>query len=428
MEKIAIIGQGYVGLPLSLIFSEAGLSVLALDVDQDKINQLKQGTSYIQHINPKRVLANIQKGTLQPSKDFSQLRDVDAVIICVPTPLDPHLQPDMSYVSKTAHTVGQNISKGCLVALESTSYPGTTEDLLRPILESQSGLKAGEDFYLAYSPEREDPANPKSEVKHIPKLIGGMTAKCQERACELYKIAIDTVVPVNSCKIAEAAKLTENIFRSGNIALVNELKVIFERMDIDIWKVIEAAKTKPFGYMPFYPGPGLGGHCIPIDPFYLSWKAKEVNISTRFIELAGEINQAMPEYVVNRLTEALNKVQRPIKNTRILIVGVAYKNNVDDMRESPALRIFDQIKERGGILSYYDPYIATIPKTREFGHWEGMQSIPWTAEALSGFDAAVIVTAHDNVDYSMLIEKKPVIIDTRNALQEYDESENIWKA
>lgn len=429
MNRIAIVGQGYVGLPLSLLFAEAGATVFALDTDPTKIAALKEGRSYIRHIDAKRIASAVETGNLCPSLDFEEIAQVNASLICVPTPLDEHRQPDMSYVRQTALSIGPHIQPGTLVVLESTSYPGTTEELLGPILEAQSGLKAGTDFHLAFSPEREDPANPASNVKQTPKLVGGVTATCRRKACELYATTINTLIPVSSCKVAEAAKLTENIFRSVNIALVNELKVIFEKMGIDVWQVLDASKTKPFGYMPFYPGPGLGGHCIPIDPFYLSWKAKEFGISTRFIELAGEINQVMPEYVVNRLAEALNEAGRPIKGSRVLIVGVAYKKNVDDMRESPALRILELITNRGGRAAYHDPFIPVIPKTREFAHWEGEPSIKWTSNALRAFDAAIIVTDHDDMDYHPLLAEIPTIVDTRNALVDLPAKERqIWKA
>jgi len=429
MTKIAIIGQGYVGLPLSLIFSEANITVFALDVDESKITQLKAGRSYIRHIQGDRVKQAVDEGTLIPTSDFTTIQQVEAVIICVPTPLDAHRQPDMSFVAQTGESIGPHLQKNSTVILESTAYPGATETLLLPILEATSGLTGGDDLHLAFSPEREDPGNPNSKVKIIPKLVGGLTPTCLEKAKALYEQVIDTVIPVSSCKVAEAAKLTENIFRSVNIALVNELKMIFAKMHIDIWEVVEAAKTKPFGYMPFYPGPGLGGHCIPIDPFYLSWKAKEMGVSTRFIELAGEINHHMPDYVISRLAEALNERGKPIKFSSILIVGMAYKKNVDDMRESPALVILDMIKKRGGIPAYYDPYIPKIPHTRKYPQWEGLQSIQWDPSQLKEFDAAIIVTAHDSVSYDNLIKAIPIIIDTRNALaNNTTQTGQIWKA
>lgn len=429
MKKIAIIGQGYVGLPLALAFAEANISVIALDIDVLKIGQLQNGISYIRHIPTSRVESAVRSGFLQPTTSFEQIKEAEATLICVPTPLDEHRQPDMSFVCDTGRSIAPHLQQGCLVILESTTYPGTTEDLLKPLLEAGSGLSAGTGFHLAFSPEREDPANPHSQLRVIPKLIGGHTLKCRDKAVQLYSHIVDHPVPVASCKVAEAAKLTENIFRSVNIALVNELKIIFDKMGIDIWEVIEASKTKPFGYMPFYPGPGLGGHCIPIDPFYLSWKAKETGTATRFIELAGEINQAMPDYVIDRLTEALNESGQPIKDRHILVVGMAYKKNVDDMRESPALRTLDLIRKKHGIPGYFDPYIPEIPKTREYPHWQGLRTEQWTPEALGKYTAAIIVTAHDGIDYAPLLNSVPTIIDTRNALIDLpSQTKQVWKA
>lgn len=429
MSEIAIIGQGYVGLPLALLFAEAKCTVHALDIDQTKVSRLKDGQSYIRHIESARIRESITSGNLIPSTDFTNVNKADAVLICVPTPLDDYHQPDMSYIVETAKSIAPHLKHGSVVILESTAYPGATEGILRQSLETNSGLEAGKDFHLAFSPEREDPGNPFSEVKKIPKLVGGMTEPCRDKAMQIYECAIDHLIPVNSCKVAEAAKLTENIFRSVNIALVNELKVIYAKMGIDVWEVIDAAKTKPFGFMPFYPGPGLGGHCIPIDPFYLSWSARGAGIPTRFIELAGEINEQMPEYVFQRITEALNSIRKPVNGTNILVIGMAYKKNVDDMRESPALVIFDKLQKSGALTEYYDPYIERIPETREFGHLAGTQSIDWKSDSLSKFDAAVIVTAHDDIDYSNLIDQVPVIVDSRNALSGIEGKENqIWKA
>lgn len=429
MFEIAIIGQGYVGLPLALLFAEAKCTVHALDVDQTKVSRLRDGQSYIKHIEGTRIQGSLTSRKLIPSTDFKNVKQADAVLICVPTPLDEHHQPDMSYVVRTAGSIAPHLKRGSVVILESTAYPGASEGLLKETPEASSGLKAGSDFHLAFSPEREDPGNPLSEVKKIPKLVGGMTEACRDKAMQIYQFAIDRLVPVNSCKVAEAAKLTENIFRSVNIALVNELKVIYAKMGIDVWEVIEAAKTKPFGYMPFYPGPGLGGHCIPIDPFYLSWSARGAGLPTRFIELAGEINEQMPGYVFQRATEALNSIQKPVSGSRILVIGMAYKKNVDDMRESPALVIFDKLQKSGAQAEYYDPYINEIPKTREFSHLAGIRSIAWDAESLSKFDAAIIVTAHDDIDYPDLIDRVPVVVDSRNALSGIEGKENrIWKA
>lgn len=429
MPQIAIIGQGYVGLPLALLFAESSCIVHALDIDSDKVLNLLNASSYIRHIEDERIKNALDSKNFHPSTDFSCIADVDAVLICVPTPLDDHHQPDMSYVTNTATAIGPHLKKGSVVILESTAYPGATEGVLRESLEHSSGMEAGKDFHLAFSPEREDPGNPQSNVKKIPKLVGGLTATCRQRALEIYGSAIDTLVPVSSCKVAEAAKLTENIFRSVNIALVNELKVIYSRMGIDVWDVIEAAKTKPFGFMPFYPGPGLGGHCIPIDPFYLSWSAKGTGLPTRFIELAGEINQQMPDFVFNRLSEALNDKSKPINGSKLLVIGMAYKKNVDDMRESPALTIFDRIQKAGGNASYYDPHIPLIPRTREYPHLSGVESVKWDKDCLAQFDAAVIVTAHDAIDYPLLLSNVPTVIDSRNALAQMTGKPNqIWKA
>ncbi len=429
MPQIAIIGQGYVGLPLSLLFAESGCKVYALDNDASKINNLQKGLTYIRHIEKERIERVLEKGCFFPSSDSALMKHADAIIICVPTPLDEYHQPDMSFVTRTAESIAPHLKKGATVILESTAYPGATEGILRETLEKFSNQKAGIDFHLAFSPEREDPGNPNSQVKKIPKLVGGFTEECKNKAIEIYSLVIDNLVLVSSCKVAEASKLTENIFRSINIALVNELKLIYAKMDIDVWEVIEAAKTKPFGFMPFYPGPGLGGHCIPIDPFYLSWSAKGAGLPTRFIELAGEINQQMPDFVFNRLAEALNDKGKPVKGSNILVIGMAYKKNVDDMRESPALVIFEKIHLAGGNTQYYDPYIPSIPRTREFAHLAGVPSINWDKDALKHFDAAVIVTAHDAVDYSALLEVVPTIVDSRNALVQLKGKEKqIWKA
>jgi UDP-N-acetyl-D-glucosamine dehydrogenase len=370
----------------------------------------------------------VESGKFVPSLDFSRVAECEAVIICVPTPLTKHREPDLSYVLNTGRAIapylkrsgdgGQKSESAKLVVLESTTYPGTTDEDLRAVLEEGSCLKAGEDFHLAFSPEREDPGNPNSKVAKIPKVVGGYTPKCLEKAVALYSLCVETVVPVSSCKAAEATKLLENIFRSVNIALVNELKVIYTAMGIDIWEVIEAAKTKPFGYMPFYPGPGLGGHCIPIDPFYLTWKAREFGKHTRFIELAGEINTSMPEYVVQRLTEALNSICKSVKGSKVLLVGLAYKANVDDMRESPTFALLDLLKARGADVAYYDPHVPVIGPTREHREWQGMRSIEWTEQEVRPFDAAVIATAHLATDHGQLAEWCSVVVDTRNALRD----------
>ncbi len=426
--KIAIVGLGYVGLPLAKQFVRGGADVFGLDVDQSKVDALNQGRSYIKHI-PSEEIADIKDtGRFRATVDFSVVSEMDAVIICVPTPLTKYREPDLSFVLTTAKSLAPHLRKGTLVTLESTTYPGTTDGELREALEKGSHLKAGQDFHLAYSPEREDPGNAKS-VQTIPKLVGGLTMACRDKAVEIYSIAIESVIPVGSCRVAEAAKLTENIFRSVNIALVNELKVIYERMGIDVWDVIEAASSKPFGYMPFYPGPGLGGHCIPIDPFYLTWKAREFGKHTRFIELAGEINNGMPGYVVVKVAEALNGVAKSLKGSRILIVGLAYKANVDDMRESPSFDLMGLLQSQGAKIDYYDPFIPEIGPTREHQEWTGKRSIEWTADNLREFDLAIIATDHRDVDYQLLIDSVGIVVDTRNALKKAGiDSKSYWKA
>lgn len=413
---IAIVGLGYVGLPLSLQFAQSDTTVLGLDLDEAKVQAINQGRSYIKHIGAESIARAVQNGRLAASSDFSRVRETAAVIICVPTPLNKHREPDISYILNTGKSLAPHLRQGMLVVLESTTYPGTTEEDLRPVLEAGSGLKAGVDFHLAYSPEREDSGNPESRVGQIPKVIGGLTPACLERARAVYGRAIKTLVPVSSCRVAEAAKLTENIFRSVNIALVNELKVIYSAMGIDIWEVMAAAKTKPFGFMPFYPGPGLGGHCIPIDPFYLTWKAREFVQTTRFIELAGEINTAMPNYVVERAAAALNAARKSMNGSRVLILGLAYKADVDDDRESPSYALMDLFKERGAEVAYYDPHVPVIKKNREHPHWAGLKSVAWNAATVKHFDLVVISTRHQDVNYSELAEWAACIVDTRNAM------------
>jgi UDP-N-acetyl-D-glucosamine dehydrogenase len=357
------------------------------------------------------------------------VQEVEAVIVCVPTPLNKNREPDISFILQTGRAIAPHLRNGTLVVLESTTYPGTTDEDLRAVLEAGSGLKAGVHFHLAYSPEREDPANPASIVGEVPKLVGGLTPLCLEKAVQLYRRAIKTVVPVSSCRVAEAAKLLENIFRSVNIALVNELKLVYGAMGIDIWEVIEAAKTKPFGFMAFYPGPGLGGHCIPIDPFYLTWKAREFERSTRFIELAGEINTSMPVHVVERLGEALNSVRKPLNGSRVLLLGLAYKPNVDDERESPTYRIMELLHQRGAEVAYHDPYVPVIRLTREHPQWAGIESVPWDQATIAGFDAVVIATAHACVNYQELADWAKLIVDTRNAMAAVEVSAGtLWKA
>lgn len=390
--------------------------MVGLDIDPGKVEMLNKGESFIDHIASEDVASMRKAEKFEASTDFALVSGVDAIIICVPTPLSKNREPDISYVLRTAETIAPHLSSGVLVALESTTYPGTTDTELREALEAGSGLKAGKDFHLAFSPEREDPGNPDSKVASIPKVIGGLTPACRERAIQLYSNAINTLVPVSSCRAAEATKLLENIFRSVNIALVNELKVVYDEMDIDVWEVIEAAKTKPFGYMPFYPGPGLGGHCIPIDPFYLTWKAREYGQNTRFIELAGEINTAMPKHVIKRVVEALNVHRKPLNGSKVLVEGLAYKPNVDDDRESPSYILMDLLQESGAEVSYHDPYVPVIRPSREHSKWAGTKSVKWDKETISSFDLVLISTAHACVDYRQLAEWAPCIVDTRNAM------------
>jgi UDP-N-acetyl-D-glucosamine dehydrogenase len=414
--KIAIIGQGYVGLPLSLQFARSGVTVIGLDIDTTKVAALTAGRSYIKHIKGEDVNAERKAGRFEASTDFSRIKEVEAVIVCVPTPLNRNREPDISYIVDTGKAMAPYLQKGTLVVLESTTYPGTTDEDLREVLEAGSGMRAGVGFYLAFSPEREDPGNPSSVVASIPKVVGGYTPACLKKAISLYSTAIKTLVPVSSCRVAEATKLLENTFRSVNIALVNELKVVYSAMGIDVWEVISAAKTKPFGFMAFYPGPGLGGHCIPIDPFYLTWKAREYGQHTRFIELAGEINTAMPEYVVHRVADALNDRNKAVKGSRILILGLAYKPNVDDERESPSYELMDRLKDRGAAVAYHDPYVPVIQPTREHQHWAGTRSVGWDRDTIAAFDVVVIATNHRQTSYQELGDWAPCIVDTRNAM------------
>ena len=427
--KIGIVGLGYVGLPLSLQFARSGVEVLGMDIDSTKVKTLNEGKSYIKHIETSEVEEQVSSGHFEASTDFQRVREVEAVIICVPTPLSKCREPDLSYVLSTGRAIAPHFAKGTLIILESTTYPGTTDEDLRAVLEEGSGLKAGIDFHLAFSPEREDPGNGNSHVHNIPKLVGGYTPLCRDRAAALYRNAITTVVPVSSCRVAEAAKLLENIFRSVNIAMVNELKLVYADMGIDIWEVIEAAKTKPFGFMPFYPGPGLGGHCIPIDPFYLTWKAREFDQHTRFIELAGEVNTAMPDYIVKRVSEALNKREKSINQSKILILGLAYKANVDDERESPSYRLLEKLKQNGGIVAYYDPYVPVIRHTREHSQWAGTESVKWDQATIAQFDVVIVATAHDCINYHELAEWAQCIVDTRNAMARVPMANGkVWKA
>jgi UDP-N-acetyl-D-glucosamine dehydrogenase len=427
--KTAVVGLGYVGLPLSLQFARSGVTVLGLDVDAAKVDALHKGKSYIKHIASEAVTEAVRAGTFSATSDFSRIRETDAVIICVPTPLNKNREPDISFIIDTGRSIARYLRKGSLVVLESTTYPGTTDEDLREVLEIGSGLEAGRDFHLAFSPEREDPGNPDSKVALIPKVIGGYTPACLEKAVALYSKAVKTVVPVSSCRAAEATKLLENTFRSVNIALVNELKTVYSAMGIDVWEVINAARTKPFGFMPFYPGPGLGGHCIPIDPFYLTWKAREFGQHTRFIELAGEINTAMPAYVVHRVADALNDRLKAIKGSSILVVGLAYKPNVDDERESPSYVLMEMLKERGAKVAYYDPYVPVIKPTREHAHWAGTKSVAWNKETITAFDLVLIATHHACIDYQQLANWTECIVDTRNAMAGIGTLPGqVWKA
>ena len=433
--KIAIIGLGYVGLPLGLRFAESNVSVLGLDVDQAKVDAINSGQTYIRHIEADQIASAHNSGLLEASTDFSRIAEVEAVLICVPTPLNKYREPDISYVLKSGEAIAPYLavrdsvehsaeskeqesdtsrSAPCpkLVVLESTTYPGTTDTDLRAVLEAGSGLKAGVDFHLAFSPEREDPGRKDHSVKTIPKVMGGYTEKCLERCVELYSLALDAVHPVSSCRVAEATKLTENIFRSVNIALVNELKMVFHEMDIDVWDVINAAASKPFGYMPFYPGPGLGGHCIPIDPFYLTWKAREYDQHTKFIELAGEVNTAMPDYVVARVAEALNDDAKSIKGSKILLLGMAYKPNVDDDRESPSYVLTEKLEAKGATVSYNDPYVPEIRPTREHPQFAGRKSV----EITDDYDCVLLTTHHNEYkDFDFSKFTSP-IVDTRNCV------------
>jgi len=427
--KTAVVGLGYVGLPLSLQFARSGVSVLGLDVDAAKVDALRKGKSYIKHIPSEAVSEVVKAGTFSATSDFSRIREADALIICVPTPLNKNREPDISFIIDTGKSIAPYLRPGSLVVLESTTYPGTTDEDLREVLEAGSGLKAGRDFHLAFSPEREDPGNPDSKVALIPKVVGGYTPACLEKAVALYSRAVKTVVPVSSCRAAEATKLLENTFRSVNIALVNELKTVYSAMGIDVWEVIDAARTKPFGFMPFYPGPGLGGHCIPIDPFYLTWKAREFGQHTRFIELAGEINTAMPAYVVHKVADALNDRQKAIKGSSVLVLGLAYKPNVDDERESPSYVLMEMLQERGAKVAYYDPYVPVIKPTREHAHWAGTRSVAWNKKTITTFDAVLIATNHACVNYEQLADWTECIVDTRNAMAKVGTSPGqVWKA
>jgi UDP-N-acetyl-D-glucosamine dehydrogenase len=408
---IGVLGMGYAGLPLACRFAEAGFRTVGLDIDGFKIHELAGGRSYIGHISSQYIAGLVRSGRFFPSADMARIADCDAAIMCVPTPLGEGATPNLEYVTATARTVREQVHQGMLIVLESTTYPGTTEEVVLPLFAG-CGLKLGEDFFLAYSPEREDPGNPSFRTQTIPKIVGGVTPACLQVACKAYAQVVDKVVPVSSARVAESAKLLENIYRCVNIAMVNELKLLFERMDIDAWEVINAAATKPFGFTPFYPGPGLGGHCIPIDPFYLTWKARQYNFSTRFIQLAGEINTAMPSHVVEQVTQGLNCKGKALKGAQILILGVAYKRDVEDIRESPALSIIRLLEQKLAVVRYHDPH---VPLLRSRHLEREMRSVELIRDAVDSADAVIIVTDHSDVDYGFVLRHARLVIDTRNA-------------
>jgi UDP-N-acetyl-D-glucosamine dehydrogenase len=414
LHDVAVLGLGYVGIPLAVGFAEAGCRTLGFDVDAGRVASLKSGNSPLTTVPSERISAVAAKGLLTFSTSRADLSSSEAIIICVPTPLRRHLDPDISFILDAGREIAPHLRPGMLVSLESSTYPGTTREDLCKVLEEGSGLKAGIDFCLAFSPEREDPGNPKSLLSDMPKVVGGLTPACLERAVTLYSKAVKRVVPVSSCDTAEAVKLTENIFRFINIALVNELKRIYTAMGIDIWEVIEAAKTKPFGFMPFYPGAGVGGHCIPLDPYYLTWKAREYNVDTRFIELAGQINRGMPYYVVNRLMEALNTAGIPLMGSRILVMGVAYKPDIADDRESPSYEVMDLLRDKGAVVDFHDPNIPEISMHGGGEEWAGKTSLDLSPGSLGAFDAAIVCTPHHGVDYNLLSDHLPLIVDACN--------------
>jgi len=422
---IGVIGLGYVGLPLVIEFGRAGFRVVGFDTDDGKVEELNAGRSYIKHIPAARVRGLTESKRFNATADFSLLKETDCIIICVPTPLNRHREPDLSYVYRTTDTIAKYLRKGQLIVLESTTYPGTTDEEMRAILEA-TNMKAGEDFHLAYSPEREDPNNNDFSTRTIPKVVGGYTEQCLRLADALYGAIVERTVPVSSTKVAEAAKLLENIYRTVNIALVNELKVLFDRMGIDVWEVIEASKTKPFGFQAFYPGPGLGGHCIPIDPFYLTWKAREYDFNTRFIELSGEINTSMPYYVIDKVVHALNERGKSIRSSRILVLGLAYKKDVDDTRESPSLKLIDLLMQRGASVDYNDPHVPRTVKTRKYDL--RMESVPLTEENLRKYDCVLVATDHSDYDYDFIVRNSSLVVDTRNATRGVKERDKIVKA
>lgn len=409
---VGVIGLGYVGLPLVREFSSAGLKVKGFDIDDKKVRVLNSGRSIIKHIAHSQVKKMVASGLFKATTNMSQLRTVDAIVVCVPTPLTQNREPDMQYVVQSSETIAKYLRKDQLIAFESTTYPGTTRELVAPILE-RSGLKAGKDFYLAYSPEREDPGNKNFTTRTIPKVVGGYTKKCRDLARQLYAHAIETMVPVSSLEAAEASKIVENVYRCINIAMVNELKMVFDRMGIDVWEVIKAASTKPFGFNAFYPGPGLGGHCIPIDPFYLTWKARQYGMPTRFIELAGEVNTNMPHYVISKVMEALNIRKKSLNGSKVLVLGLAYKKDIDDLRESPSIELIELLREKGAKTDYNDPYIPRTHRQRQ--HDLKMVSKKLSSRMLSGYDCILISTDHSDYDYAWIVKHSKLVIDTRNA-------------
>jgi UDP-N-acetyl-D-glucosamine dehydrogenase len=417
---IGVIGLGYVGLPLSLTLAEAGVKVLGFDIDPEKPRAIAEGRTYLKQFSSERIAAVSRPGTFSATSDLDRLSEPDAILICVPTPLTKHLEPDLSFITRTAKAIAARLRQGQLVVLESTTYPGTTHEVLKPILEN-TGLICGQDFFLAFSPEREDPGNQTHTTATIPKVVGADDEASSQLACAVYESYGVCTVSVSTAATAEAVKITENIFRAVNIALVNELKIIYQRMGINIWEVIDAAKTKPFGFMPFYPGPGLGGHCIPIDPFYLTWKAKEFGFSTKFIELAGQINTAMPDYVIETLARAVDaRFRKGLNGARVLLIGLAYKKNVDDVRESPSLRLIEKLEARGAVTDYFDPLVSAVPETREHMSLAGRTSVSWNLQQISSYDAVVIATDHDCIDYQSLATAAQLIIDTRNVCARLD--------
>jgi UDP-N-acetyl-D-glucosamine dehydrogenase len=422
---VGVIGLGYVGLPLAATIAEAGFAAVGFDTKTSKIEALHRRESYIRHVPAARLEKLVRtdapvagRAGLHASADFADLAQCDGILICVPTPLTENREPDLSYVVATAESVAKYLRRGQLVVLESTTYPGTTDEIVRPVLE-RGGLRVGRDFHLAFSPEREDPNNSKFTTRTIPKLVGGVTPECGRVAAALYSTVIERVIPVSSASVAEAAKLLENIYRSVNIALVNELKVLFERMGLNVWEVIDAAATKPFGFTPFYPGPGLGGHCIPIDPFYLTWRARQFELTTRFIELAGEVNLSMPAYVVDRLGDALNERGRSLNGSNILIIGVAYKRDLDDDRESPAYKLMELLERKRAKFTYHDPFVPVLQRSRRYDF--GLKSVPLTAERLAEADAVLIATDHTGIDYDLIVRHSRLVVDTRNATRDVRE-------